>query len=389
MKLLVISHKRCWSDTSSPSGYSTYGGFPLQMRAIASMFSETVLMLPFIPGGAPEGSIPLSGHNLSVHPLHSPAAGGILRKIGMLWWIPRFARGMWKNISCADAVHTPIPGDIGMIGMIIAVMQRKPLFVRHCGNWLHDESLVRKWIRWFMERYAGGRYAMFATGYADMSPSKKNPAIQWIFSSSVTSEELASFARARTLEHPGEARLIIVCRQDPGKNVDKLILAVAALRSSFPGLSLSVVGDGERLDFNKHVAEKAGVEAAVTFHGKLDHDGVMEQLRIADVFVFPTDSEGFPKSVLEALTHGLPVISTAESVIPYLLSNGSGMLLENKEPESIVQAVTALLNDVSGYARMSECAIERARDYSLERWRDTLHDALSAAWKTPLERRAF
>jgi glycosyltransferase involved in cell wall biosynthesis len=384
LKLLVISHKRCWRSEAGDSGYATYGGFPLQMRAISALFDATTLVLPIVPGDAPTGSIELQGNNLTVEPLKLPAGEGFRRKLAMLLWIPANSLKIWRLVKSADAIHTPVPGDIGSIGMLIAMLQKKPLFVRHGGNWLVSSSVARKLLKWAMERYAGGKRVMFATGYAEEQPSTKNPNIKWIFSTSLTEEELKHSSVMRTLSDPDGARLIIVCRQDPGKNVDALIRALAELRKTFPALTLSVVGDGSLMEYHKQVAVDSNVEEAVNFHGKLDHEGVMQCLEQADFFVFPTDSEGFPKSVLEALAHGLPVISTGVSVIPYLLSNGSGMILDDSKSDTIVARVTAALNDKNAYSEMSRAACERAAEYSLEKWRLTLQHELETAWNKPL-----
>ena len=40
----------------------------------------------------------------------------------------------------ADAVHVAIPGDVGTIGLVAALVLRKPMFVRYCGNWNSQKS---------------------------------------------------------------------------------------------------------------------------------------------------------------------------------------------------------------------------------------------------------
>src|SRR5699024_7450791 len=108
---------------------------------------------------------------------------------------------------------------------------------------------------------------------------------------------------------------------------------------------------------------------------------VMNLFKEADVFCFPTSaSEGFPKVVLEALTAGLPVITTRVSVLPSLLSSGCGVLLDDANPQSVAAAVIEVFSDQERYLEMSRKAIETAREYTLENWRDCIARFLEESW---------
>src|SRR5258707_15657806 len=106
------------------------------MKALSELFETTTLLVPCAATGNRSGEIPLVGRGLSVRPLAVPAGKDLRRKLAMLPWLARSAGALWTEIRRADAVHTPIPGDVGTIGMLLAFCLRKPLFVRHCGNWL-------------------------------------------------------------------------------------------------------------------------------------------------------------------------------------------------------------------------------------------------------------
>jgi len=213
MKLAVFSHKPCWPSAASPSGYATDGGFPMQMGAISELFETTVLVVPCAVNDNSVGEMPLVGHGISVTPLKHPRGSGLLRKLDIPLWFLRNMPVLLREIRRADAVHTPIPGDIGTVGMLLAFVLRKPLFVRHCGNWFVQRTVAERFWRWFVERFAGGRNVMLATGGAAESPSVRNPEVRWIFSTSLTEEELYECAANRQLTAGGDRRLIIACRQ--------------------------------------------------------------------------------------------------------------------------------------------------------------------------------
>jgi glycosyltransferase involved in cell wall biosynthesis len=265
--------------------------------------------------------------------------------------------------------------------MLLAWVFRKPLFVRHCGNWLRPTSIAEKFWRWFMETFAGGRNVMLATGGAAEPPSRRNPNVRWIFSSSLTQKELAGQTRPHEYPSNGHLRLILVARQEKAKGAGTVIQSLPLLSGRFPEVSFDIVGEGSAISEFKQLARDVGVTDRVRFSGKLDHEQVMQRLRDANLFVFPTtSSEGFPKAVLEALASGLPVVATRVSVLPQLLGNGCGVLIDKATPEDVAHGIEQALSDPAQYEAMSRKAIETARQYSLETWRDTIGGYLSAAW---------
>ena len=384
MKLLVVSYKSCWTSKSSPTAFATDGGFPLQMNALSELFDETRLALPLENRASREGEVPIFGHNLSVIPLPAPRGRGLKRKLFFPLWFLRSARILWRESTRADAVHAPIPGDVGTIGMLLACLMGKPLLVRHCGNWFVQTTAAEHFWKWFMERFAGGQRVMLATGGAKESPSRRNPNVYWIFSTSMNRCELQAAAKRHKKTQPG-ARLIIACRQEKEKGTGVVIQSLPLILRRFPHALLDVVGDGSALERFKQLAEALGVSDCVSFHGKLHHDAVIDLLKEADVFCYPTtSSEGFPKAVLEALAHGLPVVTTNVSVLPELIGRGCGRLIEQAGPAEVAEAVIEILSDRECFCQMSERAIDIAGQYSLEHWRDTIGELLRAAWDRPL-----
>jgi glycosyltransferase involved in cell wall biosynthesis len=375
MHLTVFSHKLCWK--SDGSGYATDGGFPFQMKALAELFDTTSLVLPCSNERNRPGEIALVGPGLSLVPVTDPRGEGIRRKLRMPFWFLRNLPAMLREARRADVIHAPIPGDVGTFGMLLALALRKPLFVRHCGNWFVQTTVAERFWKWAMERLAGSGNLMLATGGAAHPPSDRNAAIGWIFSTTMSEEELDDYSLVR--EQPRSARLIIACRQEVKKGTGVLIESLPAILRSYPAATLDVVGEGGSLPHFKELAQSLGVSDRVTFHGRVDHHSVLKLMQQADLFCYPTQaSEGFPKIVHEALACGLPVIATRVSVLPQLI-NGCGILIDQADPEEMARAVCACLDDPSLYQRMSAQAVETARNYSLEKWRDTIGGLLAAS----------
>ena len=381
VRLAVFSHKPCWPCAGSPTGYATDGGFPFQMKALSELFDETRLLLPCHPRVNGAGEIALEGHRLSVAPLSKRSGSSFSSKLSFVPWLLLNGGRMLRELRRADAVHAPIPGDVGTVGMVLAFLFRRRLFVRHCGNWLRPVTLAERFWRSFMETFAGGRNVMLATGGAGEPPSRKNANVRWIFSSSLTREELASQARARLHPSNGELRLILVARQEKAKGGGTIIQSLPLLARRFPETSFDIVGEGTAVPEFKRLAQGLGIADRVHFSGRLNHEQVLQHLRDADLFLFPTtSSEGFPKAVLEALACGLPVVATRVSALPQVLGSGCGLLIDEATPEAVACGIEQAMSHPARYEAMSRKAIQTARQYSLEAWRDTIGNHLAAAW---------
>lgn len=382
MKIAVISHKKSWRGGESPTGVVTIGGFPQQMAALAELFSQMVIYLPAEASPIPQEAMPLSGRNLSVISLTPLPERGLRRKLAMLTWLPRNLPTLWRGVRAADAVHTPIPSDIGLVGLFVALAQAKPLFVRHCSLWGQTFTLTGRFLHWLLERIAGrNQIVVMATGGSDQPPSPNNPAIQWIFSSSLTAAQWANLPQSRPWPGDQPLRLVTVGRMEPVKNTAIILQAVAQLRSSFrPGLHLDLVGDGTTLASLKAQATALGLNDLVTFHGNLAHEKVLNVLAQAHLFLLPSHFEGFPKAALEAMACGLPVIATKVSVLPQLVKE-NGLLLEKPTVENLVQAISQISQQPQKMAIMAAGARAESQHYTLDGWRQTIGDRLNQSWQ--------
>lgn len=128
---------------------------------------------------------------------------------------------------------------------------------------------------------------------------------------------------------------------------------IEALRLLPDYVHLWLAGDGPlRPDIEAQV-EKQGLEQRVRFLGYLDHrDLVALYLRgEIDAVVLPSVdlgdglNEGIPVALIEAMAHGYPVVATATGGIPELLRDGAGLLVPDKSPRALAEAILRLVGD--------------------------------------------
>src|SRR5437016_5726722 len=123
VRLCVVSFKECWQDDAGT--WMSSGGFPAQMAALGTLFDELTLV---IVGSQPQaGGIPLPRH-AHVVPLRRPVGNDTRRKISVLANLRYYLSSITRHVQAADVVHTPVPGDLPFLGMLVAAALRKRLF---------------------------------------------------------------------------------------------------------------------------------------------------------------------------------------------------------------------------------------------------------------------
>ena len=103
------------------------------------------------------------------------------------------------------------------------------------------------------------------------------------------------------------------------------------------------------------------------------HSVVLETMRRHDVLAFPTLSEGFALVILEAMSQGLPVITTPNSGAEGIITDGEdGFIVPIRSPEAIAEKLDLLARDRDRLAAMSEAARRKAALHSWAHYREQL-----------------
>jgi glycosyltransferase involved in cell wall biosynthesis len=149
----------------------------------------------------------------------------------------------------------------------------------------------------------------------------------------------------------------INARLNAGKGYETLIDAFSKVHKSFPNVTLLSVGEGNPLIQKKIYSQvdKAGLSDSVRFMGRWDRTKIPKFYKALDVFVLPSESEGLPLSIIEAMLSGLPVIATTVGGIPEEIIDGrTGYLIQPKDSTLLADAIIKLLKDKSLSQKMGQ-----------------------------------
>ncbi len=131
-----------------------------------------------------------------------------------------------------------------------------------------------------------------------------------------------------------------------GKGILDLIDAFRRAQSGKSNMHLIVIGGNLNRNDSEVISVLNGINGSIHMPGKLPHHEIPRYLNAADIFVFPSYSEGLPNAVLEAMACSLPVIATRVGGIPEAVEDEkSGILIEKKDVSSLVRSIEYLVSN--------------------------------------------
>jgi glycosyltransferase involved in cell wall biosynthesis len=171
--------------------------------------------------------------------------------------------------------------------------------------------------------------------------------------------------------------LIYIGRFEREKGITKLAHALTRLVKRQPDVRVRLIGDGSLYDDVEHILREGGAHEQVELTGWVDHDEIPSYLAESRLLVLPSESEGVPKTVLEAMACGTVPVATPVGGIPDIITDGeTGMLLADNNPATIACALDRALNreDLDRMATGARAYVRDTHSYeaTAERFRTLL-----------------
>jgi polysaccharide biosynthesis protein PelF len=151
-------------------------------------------------------------------------------------------------------------------------------------------------------------------------------------------------------------------RVDPIKDLETLLRAFAIVAGELPGARLRMFGSppaggGAYLQRCQSLAASLGIEGAATFEGRVDN--VRDAYAAGSIVVLCSVSEGFPYSLIEAMTCGRACVATNVGGVTEAIGD-TGIVVPPRSPAPMAQACLALLRDDGLRRRLGMAARARA-----------------------------
>lgn len=241
----------------------------------------------------------------------------------------------------------------GFIGRLAAWLCGVPvIYTPHCWSFVDGFPRARLYLN--LERFA----AVFSTRIVAVSEDERQQGLAKGVGSArlITTihngmPDVAAHLRADpSVQRP---QLLMTGRFEEQKDQDTLLRALAQLRHL--DWSLDLVGDGPRLQAMQELAVELGLGERVRFLGY--RKDVPDLLAASQIYLLITHWEGFPRSILEAMRAGLPVIATDVGGSREAVAEGrSGFLVPRGDHAMLARRLEALISEPGLRASMGRHA---------------------------------
>lgn len=365
--LVVVTHvAHVWRE----GRLWAYGPYVAELEEWARLFDEVVIVAPESNDGVGGDLRAFQVQNVRLAGLRKAGGRGWRAKAGLALAVPGWVARIWKEMRQADVVHVRCPGNVGLVGAVLAPLSGRPMVAKYAGQWspYAGEAWSYRLQRWLLRRL-WGRGAVLA--YTERPEA---PHVVAFFNSVLTREHLER-ARAAALRARDGKTILFAGRLSEAKGADVAIRACARLRERGLAVRLELAGEGPERSRLETLVAGLGVEAR--FHGGLAFGELIGLYERASVLVLPSRTEGWPKVLTEAMAFGVPCVATRGGLNDWMLGEGRGLTVDYGDPGALAEAVARLLGEspADQAERRSRCAAFGQR-YTLDGVREGIRGVL-------------
>jgi len=160
---------------------------------------------------------------------------------------------------------------------------------------------------------------------------------------------------------------IFAGRLESGKRIGRIIEAYSLLPEEIRKNNIfKIAGKGSQLNFLKEKISELGLEGQVELIGNLDNRKLIEEISTKKILLMASEYEGFPMAIAEALSVGVPIISTSVGDIPSFIKSGENGILLDKDylDEDYKKGIESIL---SNYDQFSTHAYASGKVFDAEK----------------------
>jgi len=285
-----------------------------------------------------------------------------------------------KNIKDSNVVMLRLPSPIGWLAYFYSKLYSKPIFLYVAGNVKNVALKGKKYnpllkplvflVTYFFDsltKFMARKTLVFVNGQEMLSSlnTKYNKCINFI--PSLIKKKDIFFRNDTCTKEP--IKLIFVGRLVPIKGLIYLLKALKWLKSEKLNVILTIVGEGPQKKELLLLAKKLNIEKSVEFKTQIPFgEKLFKTYKESDIFVLPSLSEGIPKSILEAMAFGLPVIATNTGGIPDIIKNKeNGLLVAPAEEKEISMAIEQIIRNPKLRKKIIKNGYNFVKNHTLEK----------------------
>lgn len=374
-RLVIVSHVVHYQYEGN---LYAYGPYAREIDIWADLFPEVLIASPCRYSRPAGDSLPFTRKNIAIYPISETGGEKFSEKLRQLILLPKLVWDLAGALKQGDAVHIRCPGNLGLLGIILAPLFSNNLIAKYAGQWTDypgeafSYRLQKRILRSFWFR---GPVTVYGSWQAQ--PSNVKP-----FFTSILSEQEMVEARSsagRIMFH-APMRILFVGRLSASKNVHILIESLSILHEKGVDYECRILGDGPmRLELETLVKNKK-LSDHIIFMGAVPHSEVFDSYKWADVLVLASETEGWPKSIAEGMAFGLLCIGSNRGFLAQMIGDKRGIMVEPGNPVILADTIHKINSRPEHFLQLRVNSATWAQQFTLEGLRDSISALLSEEW---------
>ena len=304
---------------------------------------------------------------------YSPEWVNKIKGIRALFRLVPYLFNLWATIRRVQLIHLMANSGwswhlFSMPVIWIAHFQKVPVIVNYRGG--EAAEFFGKAIRWVRPSMLRANKVVVPSGFLEKIFS------DYKIESTVVPNiiDLTRFSRTEDRPLNKFSPHFIVCRNlECIYDVATSIRAFSKILGQIPEARLTIAGEGPERTVLEQLTKDLGAEPQTTFAGRLDPDEMASLYSSADIMLNTSRVDNMPNALLEAMSAGVPIVSTDAGGIPYMVENGETALLRSiGDWQGIAESALNLIDDDSLYQKISNKSLSDVYRY---RW-----DSVKSLW---------
>ena len=285
----------------------------------------------------------------------NPDRKDLFSKLHNLW---RFYRAGTKALHSIrglspDIIHVHVMTRMGILGWLAHRKFGAPMVIsEHWSRYLPENNTGPKGFHRLMTKWLIGKAAALIPVSGTLRHSMQQLGFShphtFVIPNVIDTEEMASPRLKKRLEKKNILHLS--CFEDRSKNITLLLESIKELSLSRSDFMCLLAGEGPDLEKMKTSARDLGIYGSfTTFTGLVQGQALQDLFASSDFMVLSSRYETFGSVVVEALSAGLPVVSTAVGIAPEIINASNGMIVREQEKKSLTAALSLMLDQCRTY----------------------------------------
>lgn len=267
-------------------------------------------------------------------------------------------------IKKSDICYIFLPQITGIIAGFICLYLKKPFFLYFGSDWQEVAPFMVKWSKFttvtvypiyyflvkILEKYIAKK-AKFILVHGEKLYKKfyKLNSSTYPTIPMITINQTDIYYREDTCQN-SKIICLYVGPIIPRKGLKYLLESIYMLLPKYNNLEVLLVGsiDAEYYKLLNKKINELGLKQKINFTGYInDKEVLLQYYRTADIFILPTLGEGFPRVIYEAMSQGLPVITTKiNSICEQIINNNQAILVKPGDTKELADAIEEVIRNV-------------------------------------------